>query len=133
MFDFHEKRKIRRFLYSKIVIAGLFLVALCMSFSVHGRYIVAQDMKARLEAKRAELERMKERANVIQSKVQYMEDDRGIEEELRNRFDVAKAGEQVVILVDPKDGGQKMGTTSSSSDSIDKNKKQSFWDLFKFW
>ncbi len=105
MFDFHEKRKIRTFLYSKVVIGALFLGAVFLSFSVYDRYIVAEEMQAKLEDKRAQLEELQNRAELLESKVEYFKNDRGIEEELRNRFDVAKEGEQVIVLIDSKESG----------------------------
>jgi cell division protein FtsB len=131
MFDFHEKRKIKSLLYSKLVIGALFMFAIFLSFSVYDRYVVAEDMKAKLDTKRHELEELKTRAQVLGSKVEYMKDDRGVEEELRNRFDVARKGEQVVILLDPKTSEQKQENTAyvENQDTT----KKSFFDLFKFW
>jgi len=109
MFDFHEKRKMRSILYSKPIIALLFGLAILLSFSVYNRYTVAVDMEAKLDAKHVELNKLKERAQVLQAKVDFLENDRGVEEELRNRFDVAREGEKVIILLDSKDGQNKAG------------------------
>ncbi len=134
MFDFHEKRKIRSFLYSKVVIAGLFLVAMALSFPVYNRYTVAQDMKAKLETKRIELEEIKLRAQTLESKVDYLGNERGVEEELRNRFDVAKEGEQVIILLDDREGEKTNVPENSSAHGTenDTESKKSFFDFFKF-
>ncbi len=40
MFDFHEKRKIRRVIYSKVSIGIVFLIALVICLSVYERYTV---------------------------------------------------------------------------------------------
>ncbi len=135
MFDFHEKRKIRSVLYSKTVIFVIFALAILMSFSVYNRYSVAGDMRKKLEDKRAELDAMKLRAQTLDSKVQYLENERGIEEELRNRFDVAKEGEQVVILLDRKDAQKEEDIHSDNADdnSNDIKSKKSIFDFFKFW
>ena len=96
MFDFHEKRKIRSIVYSKPVVAVLMLVTIILSFSVYHRYTVAEEMKQKLNVRENELNELKQRAATLESKVQYLRDERGIEEELRNRFDVVKEGEQVI-------------------------------------
>lgn len=110
MFDFHEKRKLRKIFFSKPVIGLIFLCAFLLSFSVYDRYVVSREIQAKLDARYEELEELEMRAATLSTKVSYLEDERGIEEELRNRFDVAKEGEQVVILVD-KRSGKETGAT----------------------
>ena len=102
MFDFHEKRKIRSFLYSKTIFVLLLILVILLSISTYNRFTVAQETKKRLDERRIDLEALEIRADVLGSKVQYLENDRGVEEELRNRFDVAKEGEQVIIILDDK-------------------------------
>ncbi len=133
MFDFHEKRKIKSFLYSKPVIFSLFLIAIVMSVTVYDRYVVAKEMEGKLETKRAELELLKQRAEVLDAKVKYLEDERGIEEELRNRFDVARAGEQVVVLIDPKRGDTKEASSVPNNEVQEHSEEKSFLDYLKFW
>ena len=130
MFDFHEKRKIQRYLFSKPVIGFIFFVALLLSFSVHSRYVVSKEMQAKLDARYAELEALTLRAETLRAKVEYLEDERGVEEELRNRFDVAKEGEQVIILLDEKNVNLHEGVSVPESDIAPET---SFLSRFKFW
>ena len=100
MFDFHEKRKIRGILYSKLTIGALFLLAGLLSFSVYDRYIVAKEMERKLDLKQVELDALRARASALEAKVRFLGEERGVEEELRSRFDVVREGEQAVILID---------------------------------
>ncbi len=72
---------------------------------------------------------------VLEAKVQYLENDRGIEEELRNRFDVAKEGEQVVILLDRKDKKKEEDLVedviSNSREGV--TSEDSVLNTLKFW
>ena len=132
MFDFHEKRKIRSIIYSRPVIIFLVLITVALSFSVYNRYAVAKDMKMKLIERENILKDMKQRAEVLDAQVKYLQDDRGIEEELRNRFDVAREGEQVIILVDdPR--GEKEGQVKPLEDTIPNESTASFFEKFKFW
>lgn len=134
MFDFHEKRKIKSVLYSKPIIFTLFFIAIVMSVTVYDRYVVAKEMEEKLEARRTELEHLKQRAEVLDAKVKYLEDERGIEEELRNRFDVAREGEQVVVLVDPKTQGQKQASATPEEEHREQeSEEKSFWESIMFW
>ncbi len=128
MFDFHEKRKIRRILYSKISILVVFVLAILLSTAVYERYTVSREMKERLDVKQAELHAIEERAQAIEAKVEYLKDERGVEEELRNRFDVAKKGEQVVILLEDESEEQVALTVLAKEES-----EKSFLDILFFW
>ena len=103
MFDFHEKRKIKSVLYSKPVFVLLVLLAILLSSAVYDRYLVAKETEKKLEEKEQDLKSLELRAEALEAKVEYLDDERGIEEELRNRFDVAKEDEQVVIILEDKD------------------------------
>ncbi len=131
MFDFHEKRKIQRILFSKPVIGLIFLIAVLLSFSVYDRYVVSKEMQAKLDARYAELKALELRAETLDTKVRYLEDERGVEEELRNRFDVAKEGEQVIILLDER--SEKVVDVPQDILEVSNEEKNSFWSIFKFW
>jgi len=134
MFDFHEKRKIRNILYSKWVAGCILVLSLFLATTVYDRYTVAQDIKSKLEIRKTELAELEHRAQVLKSKVQYLEGERGIEEELRTRFDVVKEGEQVVILIDER---RKINTSTqgaTGTPSLDSTpQKKGFLDFLKFW
>ncbi len=139
MFDFHEKRKIRSVLYSKPVAFGMFFCAVLLGVSVYDRLQVVREIQDKIEVKQDELSRLESRAQTLQSKVEYLENDRGVEEEIRSRFDVARAGEQVVVLVDDVKEKGNSGTTSLRAEEGLKDQKKEqeeekgFFDLFKFW
>ncbi len=128
MFDFHEKRKIRNILYSKWIALALLFVTVLLGTAVHDRYMVAEEMRMKLEDKRSELEALKHRAQVLESKVEYLERDRGIEEELRNRFDVVREGEQMVILI-----GDREGEGEAVSETPSPERDSSFFDFLNFF
>jgi cell division protein FtsB len=131
MFDFHEKRKIRSWLYSKVTIALLFVCAVVLGFSVVGRFSVEREMAAKREKQEAELMDLKARAAALEAKVDHLKQSRGVEEELRNRFDVAKEGEKVVVLV-----GEEQAAGDLEALKIppgEEHADKPLWDFFKFW
>lgn len=130
MFDFQEKRKIRGWVYSKVTIVILFVLVILTSISVVERFKVEREMVEKREEKEQELQALKQRASLLESKVEHLKDSRGVEEELRNRFDVAKEGEQVVVIVG-KEGEQKnienLGNPPGTKEPV------SFWLKVKQW
>ncbi len=130
MFDFHEKRKIRRVLYSKPVLAVLVLLILWIGVSVYERFTIEREMAHKLESRKDELEALKLRAMTLESEVGHMQNDRGIEEELRSRFDVVKDGEQVVIILEDTEK-KSTGTTTFNEPSSQSEK--TFFETMKGW
>lgn len=114
-------------LYSKPVIAMLFVATGFLLVSAYNRYEAAVETKNRLETRQAELDALSSRAEVLEAKVRYLEDERGVEEELRSRFDVAKEGEEVVVIVDDR------SATDVDLELVAEPEKPSFFARLKFW
>jgi hypothetical protein len=132
MFDFHEKRKIRRVIYSKVFIAAVFIATIFLGMSVYERYSMEREMAAKLDDRARELRVLEERALLLESKVEHLKNERGIEEELRTRFDVAREGEQVVIIID--DAEQKKA--ENHTENTEENESEadpSLLEMLKFW
>lgn len=100
MASFGKKKTITYYLYSKPVIAILVIIAGYMSFAVYHRFTVEREMAQRRYEVEEEKQELIQRKALLEKKVEYLSGDRGIEEEIRKHFDVAKEGEQVVIIVD---------------------------------
>lgn len=128
MFDFHEKRKIRKVVYSRFFIAGLFIITAVIMMSAYERFRIEREMAAKLELRTLELEALSTRATSLEERVEHMQNERGIEEELRTRFDVAREGEQVVVILDEQDSS-KSATTAEDS----RLEQPSFFERLKFW
>jgi len=96
---FGTKKGVTYYLYSKPVIGLLLVVLVFIGISVFERYQVERYMSARRIAAEEEYQALLERKVDLQERVEYLQGDRGIEEEIRQHFDVAKEGEQVVILL----------------------------------
>ena len=128
MLDFHEKRKIRGLVYSRVSIGVILILAILLSFSVYERFVVEREMKEKMLEKESELEHLKGRAALLEEKVDHLQNERGIEEELRSRFDVAKDGEQVVIIVDDEEEDLFENFATKTQEE-----QKSVWQMLKFW
>ncbi|HEX4799491.1 MAG TPA: septum formation initiator family protein [Candidatus Paceibacterota bacterium] len=132
MFDFHEKRKLRRILFGKPFIFFLFFVSILLTVSVYHRFVASRDMRERLDVRKAELVELEMRAEALQAKVNHLSDERGVEEELRSRFDVAKEGEQVVILIDERDNRTQATNSPTTTHATTVTKQSGFWSWLGF-
>ena len=102
MLQFYEKRTLRGYLTSPIALGILGLICLFMSTVVYDRYSIEREMLAKQQDAEKNLNNLEARKVELDKKVQYLSNDRGIEAEMRRNFDVARPGEQVVIIIDPE-------------------------------
>jgi cell division protein FtsB len=128
MFDFYEKRKLRGIIFSKITAGALFLAAGFLAVSAYDRFVAEQGTRERREERAAELMRAQQKAAALEAKVRWMESERGVEEAMREQFDVAKQGEEVIVIVDeslPADG--------KKSEVFPLPEEESFLKKLEFW
>jgi len=124
LFDFHEKRRFKARLYSRLVIVTLFIIAVLLGNSVWGVYKKERETVTKRQEQAEKLERLKEREATLEASLARLSTERGIEEEIRNRFDVAKEGEELLVIVDASEVG------STEKAPPPKSLWQRFLDLF---
>jgi len=131
MFDFHEKRKIRNIVYSKLTIGVLLVLVILVGMSVFERFSALREISHKRALKEEELALLQERAEVLEEKVEYLQNGRGAEEELRNRFDLAREGEKVVVIVD--DDSEAADTSLRDPSEADGEGHFSLWEWLTSW
>lgn len=119
---FGKENNYKEYIYSKPVILVLLVLMGFISMSVYERFGVERDMSHRRTSAESELERLQDRKIQIENRVEYLEGERGIEEEIRKNFDVAKEGEQVIILV---------GDEPESVEEVEQEGERYPW--YQFW
>lgn len=123
MFDFHEKRKFKRLLYSKATLMILGLIIVWLSFVVWSMYKKERDTGIKRMEQREILNEMRERETTLQNEIDRLNTEKGIEEEIRSKFEVGKEGEKVIIVVDnPKE-----------KSALKAGLKKSFWQKLFDW
>jgi len=100
MFDFHQKRKMRTVFTSRITQGILLILAFMVMWSAYDRYLIARDMADLRAGVESEVMDLKDRRESLGSEVEYLSNERGIEAEMRRQFDIARDGEQVVIILE---------------------------------
>ena len=114
MLGFQEKQRFRRILYSKVTLIILAVIVLLLLQSVWGVWGTARETRLLREREERTLEELKARAAILQAEVDRLSAERGIEGEIRSKFDVAKEGESVLIITDPKESGEDTDTSPRS-------------------
>ncbi len=120
MLDFQQKRKVRSVMYNRITLGVLFVVVL---FVLHSTWSVYQKKRESEKIKNitlAHVEELRARDQELVTKLERLDSEVGVEEEIRSKYNVAKVGENIVVVVPEKNS-----TTTS-----DKNSKN-FWHIIK--
>jgi cell division protein FtsB len=106
MFDFYEQRKIRQFLYSWPLLILLGIILVIFLRAAWGASVQERETQVIKQQRLAYLEELEAREASIQAEIDRLSTGRGIEEEIRQKFEVAKEGEKVIVIVDaPEDSG----------------------------
>lgn len=85
------------------VLAIVIVACVFMVFTLYERVVVEQEMAARTAAVEAEYDRLEARQVELEAEVRYLQSEQSIEAEIRKHFDVAREGEQVVIIMDAEE------------------------------
>jgi cell division protein FtsB len=100
MFDFHQKRKMKTVFGSRVTQGIILVAALFVLMSAYNRFLIAEEMAERREAVEMEIDGLKARRESLDAEVKYLSNERGMEAEMRRQFDIAREGEQVVIILE---------------------------------
>lgn len=88
-------------MWRRLAAAGLLVVLAIGVRGVWGVYNKEQESrKLRIEAE-AKLNDLKQREAELRADISVLRTDRGVEEQLRERYDLAKNNEGVVVIVEP--------------------------------
>lgn len=127
MIPFQERKKLRKILYSRVTLAvlalALFLVARG-AWGIHQKAQIAISERGIAEHSLGELE---SRTAELKASLERLKSRRGVEEEIRQKFDAALPNEEVVKIVDDS---AKKGENSEAAGS--KSPWQQFVSFFGF-
>lgn len=116
MLEKRQKHWVHTVFNSYITAVLLFCLVVVLGRSVYERFVIERDMADRRAQVEAELHELTKRHTELQAQVEYLSHDRGIEAEMRRQFDVAKEGEQVVIILEDEPEGSVAGAATSTPD-----------------
>ena len=120
MLDFQQKKKLRKAMYSKVVLFILSISALFLGNATWNVYQKYSEARQNEEIVSNEIQKLQERESDLSVDIARLNTERGVEEELRKRFGVAKKGEEVMVIVEP--------TVLDGQNIVDnEGQKKGFW------
>lgn len=115
MLDIQQKRKLRFFVYHRFTLGALFIFVLVMTHSTYQVYKKKQESEGLLRVSEDRVDLLRKRDTDLNEKINRLDTDVGIEEEIRSKFSVTKENENMVVVV-PKD--EKVATSVPESSSL---------------
>jgi len=100
MRELENRQKFRRRIYSLPALAVLLVVAIML---VKGAYsIMITERQSSKDARLLALEvaALADRQKVLEAEIEKLNTDEGVEEEIKSKYNVARAGERVAVIVD---------------------------------
>lgn len=99
MKEFKQRRKFKKRLYSKFVIFLLIIVIAVLARGTWGIFQKSRESDKKLEISQERLIELRKRQSAVASQIEILKTTTGVEEEIRTKYDVAKEGEHVIIIV----------------------------------
>lgn len=124
MFDFYQRRKMKGVLLMPITRILLVIVVLFVAWSALTRYQIASEMAERREKAEEGVQKLRVQKQLLEEKVNYLSDERGIEAEMRRQFDVALPGEEVIVILEEEEVVRPLPMPTST---------ESVAPWYKFW
>jgi cell division protein FtsB len=122
--DFQRKRQIKNIVYSKFFLVILFIILFFLGRSTFDIYQKSKLSYSNYIKVKRDYDSLGARKVMLESEINRLATDSGIEEEIRGKFNVAKPGEIVVTIINKN-------STSTDVNNIKKDFWSSLLDIFK--
>lgn len=124
MQNFQDKRTRRRLIYSQATILILFFLIVLLSHAVWGIYKKKQLTQSTKATVDRELAFLLARKQSLESDLERLESTRGIESELRSKFQIARPHEEVIVVIDE-------AVSTSNTAAATQTAPRNFWLVIK--
>lgn len=114
MADFQKRKKLRRIFYSPLSIVLFAVVAFFLAKGVWNIFEKERLAKEEAGVAQANLTLLEKRQAALLAEIDRLQSQRGIEEELRAKFNATKPGEGVIVIVDNQSGDARKAATTTS-------------------
>jgi cell division protein FtsB len=115
MWEFQEKRNLRKILFSKRVLVLLALVLTFLMYSTGKVYIKSRNAILKNEEIKKEKADLEQRKSELEKEIGRLQSESGIEEEVRKKFNVQKPGEKALVIVEKNNENDKINEGESSA------------------
>ena len=102
MVAFIQRQDPIRLMKRRLIILGLLILLAIAVRGIWGVYQKEQESRALRQEAEAQLDNLKDRESGLRESISQLKSDRGMEEVLREEYELARDGEGVIVIVEPK-------------------------------
>ena len=124
MREFQKKKRIKRILYSPIILLILAIVFVLLFRGLLSVYKKERLSAQNLEKDKIELQKIADRQSSLAASLDYLKTDQGVESEIRTKFRAVKEGEKVSVIVDDQ---------NPTATTVATTTKRGFWYKIFNW
>lgn len=121
MRNFQEKKNFRKIMHSKIVLIILGVLVLLFIYNVIKLANKAVDTKRNREIAEKKIAELQIQKEELTKEIEKLSTEKGIEEDIREKFGLGKEGEGMIVIVDDE--------SKSTEENLEK--KSGFLEFFK--
>jgi cell division protein FtsB len=100
MREFQDRKKMRKIFYSRKMVVLLFVISGLLVFSTTKVYFKSREAVSKSQETKKELDELNNRNAKLEEDVSRLQKESGVEQEIREKFNVQKPGERVLIIVE---------------------------------
>jgi len=102
MAEFNKKKDKYPFWHSPLMLIVLFAILILFAYNMVGLFGRERETNKNKVLELNKIEELRSRQASLASDIEKLKTDRGIEDTIRDKFQVTKPGEQMVVIVDDK-------------------------------
>ncbi|OGI85587.1 hypothetical protein A3A01_01900 [Candidatus Nomurabacteria bacterium RIFCSPLOWO2_01_FULL_39_17] len=121
MRNFQEKRTFRHILQSKPFLVFLSVILLIFAWKIFGLWGRMQETAQNRKLLEDKITALKQQKEKLSLDINTLKTDKGVEENIRDKFGLVKAGEGMIVIVNEK----------SPLEANINNESESFWGFLK--
>lgn len=100
MREFEKKRKIKSRIYSTFSLIVLLIIAILILRGTVGVYLKHSQSQDKVDELSEQIQDFEKRKIYLEEQISDISSEYGVEKELREKFNIAKDGEEVIIILD---------------------------------
>lgn len=116
----YKSQQRRKIILSRVGVLVLIVLIFVLIRAVWNVYTKERETRERLSEVRAEHAELSEREAFLETEIERLSTESGVEDEIRRQYGLAREGERVFVITD------RMDAEATST-------KKGFWDFLFFW
>lgn len=114
----YQKKSTNSLWHSPLMLFVLFCVVLLFMYNMIELIEKVRDTNKKTELVHSQIDELSKREQALNSDISRLKTDQGVEETLRDKYQLVKTGEKMVVIVDEKDAVSSVVTEEKSGNSF---------------